>query len=159
MTREEVKQSIVEQCLELGVDEILALSIARIESSYNAYAIRYEPNFRYSLAIETYAKQNILSYDTEKALQSMSIGPMQVMGLIIREMSFKGNLAEVIANPKLGIRYGLLKLRSLVARYENEDHVISSYNAGSVRKIDGKFSNQAYVDKVKVQLNKLRNNL
>jgi len=159
MTRDEVKQSIIEQCLELGVDETLALSIARIESGYNAYAIRYEPNFRYSLAIETYAKQNILSYDTEKALQSMSIGPMQVMGLIIREQGYKGNLAEVIANPKLGIKYGLMKLKSLCNRYENEDHVISAYNAGSVRKINGKFSNQAYVDKMKVHLNKLRNNL
>lgn len=159
MTRDEVKQNIIEQCLELGVDETLALSIARIESSYNAYAIKFEPDFRYSLSIDVFAKQNILSYDTEKALQSMSIGPMQVMGLVIRELSYKGNLAEVIANPKLGIKYGLMKLKSLCNRYENEDHVISAYNAGSVRKINGKFSNQAYVDKVKVHLNKLRNNL
>lgn len=156
MTPEQVREEIKKQCKELGLDETLALAIAKIESNYIFDAIRYEPAFRYSLNIEDFARRHMISQATEKAFQSMSYGPLQVMGLVMRECGFKGPLHSLIPKATDTINYALKHLKKLCDRYENEDHIISAYNAGSVRKIGNTFSNQKYVDKVKAELTKIR---
>lgn len=156
MTQEQIKEEIRKQCKELGLDETLALAIAKVESNYIYDAVRHEPAFRYSLNIEDFARKHVISQDTEKAFQSMSLGPLQVMGLVIRENGFKGPLHTLIPKASETINYALKHLKKLCNRYENEDYIISAYNAGSVRKIGNTFSNQKYVDKVKAELVKIR---
>jgi len=155
----EVKKIITDKSKELGVDETLALAIASVESHFNTLAVRFEPEFKYTLNIETHAKAANISYATEKVFQATSLGVMQIMGLVARECGFKGNLARLIVEPELAIHYSLIKLKKLCDRYENEDHVIAAYNRGSVLRKNNQFVNQEYVDKVKTQLKKLRSSI
>lgn len=156
MTKEEVKEEIIKQCEGLGLDETLALAICEVESNFDINAIRYEPTFRYSINLQYYGRLFRISQDTEKAFQAMSYGPMQVMGLVMRELGFKGHFVDLIKNQKPSIHYALKKLKLLTNKYENELHVISAYNAGSIKKIGNKFSNQEYVDKVTKVLARIR---
>ena len=132
-----------------NVDPDLAVAIAETESSFDEYACRFEANWKYAFNCESFANNAKISEDTERMLQMCSFGMMQVMGTVARELGFRGNLLH-LTKPELGIRFGCLKLKELLAKYSYQDDVIAAYNSGSPRKIqDGRYYNQTYVNKVR----------
>lgn len=151
-----VADAIEEISHELGLDPLLIVSIATVESNMNNWPCRFEPLWKYFLDVEAWAQRLGQTFDTERVQQQSSWGAMQVMGSVARELGFQGHLSQ-LAVPEIGIRYGCLKIKSFLERHGNEIDAIAAYNAGSPRRDSrGKYVNQSYVDKVMANLNKLR---
>jgi soluble lytic murein transglycosylase-like protein len=132
-----------------AVDRLLVAAIVKTESNGNAAAMRFEPGFRYEFQPSLFATRLGITWDTEKVLQSSSIGLMQVMGVTARELGHAGPLTDLL-DPKIGLDYGCRKLRKLTEIHPTTDVVVAAYNAGSPRRTaDGvAFVNQEYVDRV-----------
>lgn len=141
-----------------GVDPDIAAAICTVESNamYPERCCRYEKNYAYITESKRHAFKNGITEDTEIQHQKMSWGPMHVMGGVARELGFTEPL-PLLMQPAYGVYYGILKLKELAAKYENDLSVIAAYNAGSARKLPGKgYVNQTYVDKVVSYLPKTR---
>lgn len=148
------------QAEENGLDADLVRAIVNKESSWNQWAMRFEPvvyaSGKYLLTPDKYASRLLISIETEKVAQSCSWGPMQVMGFLARELGFFGELTK-LTMPDFGIKYGCQQLKRLSQRYGEESDVISAYNQGNARKTaGGMYENQKYVDDVHSNLIKLR---
>lgn len=131
-----------------GIDPLLAIAIAEVESAGDPCAVRYEPGWKYHYNVENFAKMCRITEATEHMLQACSFGIMQVMGTVARELGFEESLLK-LADPRLGAKYGCMKLAKLFKVLKSVDDVIAAYNAGSPIKRDGKYINQGYVDKVR----------
>lgn len=139
------------------MDENLLLAFAKVESSFQSAATRYEPNWRYYLDVERFAEMSGVSKETERVQQATSFGLMQIMGSVCRELGYTGKLAELIARPDMCLDVCLKKLKRIMERFDNEDFVIAAWNAGTPKKdANGKFINKVYVDKVQDALRRLR---
>ena len=82
---------------------------------------------------------------------------MQVMGATARELGFKGWLGQLLC-PDEGLLCGVKYLHKQFKRFGSRGlpAVIAAYNAGSPRtEKSGAFKNQAYVDKVMTQYQRL----
>ncbi len=149
--------AIVEKAAESAqIDKNLAKAVVTIESSWDPRVSRVEKAWKYLYFHREFAERLNITVETEIALQSMSIGLMQIMGGVARELGFTDNLSELF-KPEINAKWGCAKLRSLAKKYELETDVISSYNQGSPRKTPGgMYVNQVYVDKVSQALRLLR---
>lgn len=126
----------------------LLMAIAQTESALNASVVRYEPAWKYHLAVDLWARKTRITSNTEKVLQSMSWGLMQVMGSVAREHGFDKCLTELI-DPNFNVLIGIRKLEQLSKKYKNLDEVISSYNQGFARRGEnGELLNSRYVSTV-----------
>jgi hypothetical protein len=123
-----------------------------VESAGDTLAVRYESHWKYFVNPELFARLNNITADTERTLQMMSFGLMQVMGGVARELGYRRNLLS-LTDPVLAIDYGCRKLAQLKGKYNTTDDIIAAYNAGSPRKNGGLYVNQAYVDKVRGFMN------
>jgi soluble lytic murein transglycosylase-like protein len=125
------------------------------ESNFDAWATRYEPNWQYFTRVSFYAKELGISVETESMHQSTSWGLMQVMGGTARDLGFDEQLTTLCI-PNVNIIVGISYLKHLQTRYgQNLEKVVAAYNAGSPRRNkDGRWKNQAYVDKVMDTYNK-----
>jgi soluble lytic murein transglycosylase-like protein len=155
MTQSYIK--VVEsEALSQGIDSDLAIAIASVESNFDPWAVRFESRWKYLLDVEKYARNLVISQDTERVLQSCSWGLMQVMGSVARELGYNGHLAKLCL-AESGAYYGCKMLVKLSKRNTEEADLIAAYNAGSARrKANGKYVNQEYVDKVFHVLEELR---
>jgi len=131
-----------------GVDPDLAIAIAEIESNFDEFAIRFEPSWKYAFNCDVFGKNVGITEDSERIVQMCSIGMMQTMGTVVRELGFRGNLLE-LTRPECAIKYGCLKIKELMKRHSYQDDLISAYNCGTPKKIDGKYTNEVYVSKVR----------
>jgi hypothetical protein len=148
--------TIEKHAIEIGLDSVLVLAIATVESAQNTWPCRFEPGWKYFFEVEKWAKLLGQTFETEKMQQATSWGAMQIMGTVARELGFKGYI-PMLCLPDVGIRYGCLKLRNLLDKYSDLTDAIASYNAGSPRKnADGTYVNQIYVDKVLAEIKKIR---
>lgn len=138
------------------LDPDLVRAIAQVESSYNPWAMRFEPAWRYFYFPREHADRLMITAQTEEMMQATSWGLMQVMGSVARELGFDLELPRLCI-PEMGLNYGCKKLKKLFARYQYEEDVIAAYNAGSPRKEkSGMYFNQRYVDKIRARLVSLR---
>jgi soluble lytic murein transglycosylase-like protein len=152
----EILSIIQKIAIQENVNPDLAMAIGGVESNYHAYRTRFEPEWKYFLKPETYASRLGISFETEKVLQAMSWGPMQIMGSVCRELSYTDHLV-CLADPYLSTAFACRKLNSIQKKYTNESDAISAYNAGTPRRDkQGLYLNAKYVDHVKERLNKLR---
>lgn len=135
---------------EYNIDPKLVMAFCKVESSWNTWATRYEPLWKYTTAVNNFADSAKTSIPTEIVHQSTSWGLMQVMGSVARELGFTESL-PMLCNPEFGILFGIKQL-SRLQKYEisgGQNDWIASYNAGSPRKkSNGKYENQDYVDKL-----------
>lgn len=131
-----------------GIDPELACAIAEAESGFDELACRFEPNWKHAFKIAEFGKQAKISEDTERILQMCSFGMMQVMGTVARELGLKGSILE-LSKPEIGVKFGCLKIKDLVMKYNGLEDQIAAYNAGAPRKVDGHYTNASYVNKVK----------
>ena len=110
-----------------GLDPVLICAVAHQESSWNPWAIRYEPGFfaRYILPMaEKFS-------DTEARARSFSFGLMQVMGQTAREMGFTGDLAS-LCDPDVGLDWGCYKLARCMNNHVGDvNAALLEYNGGS----------------------------
>ena len=125
----------------LGLDANLCLAIAQHETGLDSSKTRYEPQWNYFCFPRKFANQLGISELTEKILQAISWGPLQVMGAVTRELGYTGQLS-LLVEPELGTLFGCRKLKSLSEKYSDEKDVISSFNAGGPRMVGGIYSNQ-----------------
>lgn len=128
----------------------MILAIIETESDGNPYAATYHANYSW---INMQTKRPADCHpNTESVQQRMAWGLMQIMGATARNIGFEGWLTELTI-PVVNIAIGMKYLAGLSERYlesDGIDGVIAAYNAGSPKKTaDGKYRNQAYVDKVK----------
>lgn len=138
------------------VDPALVKAIITVESNWDPKVSRFEPHWKYLHFPREHAERVGITTDTEITLQSMSIGLMQIMGGVARELGFVGNLSELF-EPEVNLKYGIQKLKELIKKWPLEQSIISAYNQGSPRMTPGgMYENQVYVDKVWKELTKLR---
>lgn len=146
----EIVSLVQKHTKDTGVDPALVLSIMQVESGGNAYAVRYEQNYRWTLPQAK--RPATCSQNTETVMQKTSWGLMQIMGAVAREYGFTDWLSKLV-DPDVNIAIGVAYLVGLSKRFVKNfgvDGVIAAYNAGSPRvESDGKFFNQKYVDCVK----------
>lgn len=146
-------QSIVEEAAKaFDLDPRLINAIIWRESAGDPNACRYEPLYQYiykpyNKSMRDYCRDLGMEIETETNLQKYSWGLMQVMGGVARELGFNDRWLHKLTDAAYGIKYGCAKLSRLQKQYPNLKDVISSYNAGSVRKDNlGNYINQSYVD-------------
>lgn len=138
------------------LDPILVASIIAVESGFMPFTARYEEGFKYIRAdYRDLARISRVTDETEKTLEKMSIGLMQIMGATARDLGFRGNLAKLF-DWQTNLTWGCSYLAKLHKRHTNPESVISAYNAGTPRKIGGKFTNQEYVDRVLIKYRELK---
>lgn len=128
----------------------MILAIIEAESDGNPYAATYHANYSW---INMQTKRPADCHpNTESVHQRMAWGLMQIMGATARDIGFERWLTELTI-PVVNIAIGMKYLAGLSERYLEShgiDGVIAAYNAGSPKKTaDGKYRNQAYVDRIK----------
>jgi len=127
--------------------ENVVRAVIATESSYQPWALRYEPHLKkttwYTNAVPDEQKSNDYAY--------FSMGLMQVLYGVAVDLGFKGTPFELM-DPTNSIQYGCKHLANLKRRWPDITDYISAYNQGSPRKTEeGLYQNQAYVEKVMAQ--------
>jgi soluble lytic murein transglycosylase-like protein len=111
-----------------GLDTALLCALIEHESSWNQWAIRYEPQFfaRYILPL----LQNQTVRDTEARARAFSWGLMQILGQVAREFGFAGDLAS-LCDPDIGTEWGCRKLKHCMDRHVgNTKAALLEFNGG-----------------------------
>ncbi len=146
--RNVIVPSVKQFASKYGVDFNLLDAIIQVESDYQIYAVRFEPECQYKLSPDKYARSNNTTEITELTLQRCSWGLCQIMGFKAREMYFSGPLPS-LCDLEINLDLGAKILRETMKRYPKLEDQIATYNAGSPRKTTfGRYLNQDYVDKV-----------
>lgn len=109
---------------ELPIDLIKA--VVQVESSWNPWATRFEPGWKYFL--DPFRYKWGTNEMTERVHQQTSWGLMQIMGTVARELGYQGSLPR-LCDPQLGLELGAKKLQASIKRYGNVGG-IQAYNAG-----------------------------
>jgi hypothetical protein len=147
MAHKEIISAIAQGAEKHGLEAGVVYGVCMQESQMDHLAVRYEPHYRW-LWKPAEVKPRICSLDTERALQMMSFGLMQVMGAVFREYGFKGWLTNVIASPHIQLDYGCMHLARKMKKYGPERGILA-YNSGSPRKNEaGEYVNQYYLENV-----------
>lgn len=123
-------------------------AIISVESSWNPWALRLEKDFSYVVDAERHARFSQITVETERTLQRMSFGLMQLMGGTARSVGYVGPLA-VLLDPEVNVHWGARYFQRISQQYPMVSDQIAAYNAGRARRdIGGLYVNQAYVEKV-----------
>ncbi|MDN4501389.1 lytic transglycosylase domain-containing protein [Alteromonadaceae bacterium BrNp21-10] len=124
MTSSQIKQQLISESIEQGLDPALALAIAKVESDFNADVVSH----------------------------AGAIGVMQIMPATAEQVF--GVSRYRLTHPQTNIRLGVQYIKQLLANYDNRlDIALSHYNGGSaVRSKGGSLqvipATQGYVNKV-----------
>lgn len=130
-------------------------AICIVESAMNPWATRYEPKWSYLYDVKSFAKQNIITAQTETIHQKTSWGLMQVMGSVAREHGFEDDL-PMLCIPKVGLTYGVMHFNKFYDKYGDLEDALASYNAGAPRRqTNGQYQNQSYVTKVMTEIERI----
>ena len=146
---EEMEECIEKYASKYKLDPKIVFGIVMTESSGRWKATRYENKYRYvwnSVRKEPFVLPKgwgdmcpigfpglpgVTTPQEEWRLQRTSLGPMQVMGAVARELGFSGDLESL--NGEVGIAYGTKHFSNLHRRFAKLGGikgVISSYNCG-----------------------------
>lgn len=83
----------------------LVCAIVERESSWNRWAVRYEPAF-YARYIEPQIALGIIPQQTEARARAFSWGLMQVMGQVAREHGFAESAMPALCEPTTNLEFG-----------------------------------------------------
>jgi soluble lytic murein transglycosylase-like protein len=132
----------------------LVAAVVLTESAGIPEAVRYEPRYRWLHHPER-VRPRLSSLATETEGQKTSWGLMQVMGGVAREQGFQGWF-PALCRPAEGLEWGCRYLARLIVRFGSVEAGVSAYNQGSPRRgPDGRYRNQAYVDRVMMRRRRL----
>jgi len=92
------------------LDPALVCAVVEQESSWNPWAVRYEPAFlaRYVQPLYTAGKISL----TEAYTRSISWGLMQLMGEVARELGCQTTSLAELCDPATGLDFGCRQLRA-----------------------------------------------
>lgn len=131
-----LSQTIKDAAARHGLDPLLVAAVVVHESGGVPWKVRYEPGWRYftkpdgsPCRAEDVRGMADCSDDTERALQAMGLGVMQVQGAVARELGFRGAFLSRLLDLETGLEYGCKKLAALCARYDTWD-AVAAYNGG-----------------------------
>ena len=138
-----IEQAIIAIAPQYSLPPNLVRAICEVESSFNPWAWRFEPQYKYLVG------DRLTMTTTERMGQMCSWGLMQVMGGVAREAGYRDAFPN-LCDPDVGLNYGCKHLAKFYAKHLNWPDAIASYNAGSPRHnlADGGYVNQIYVDRV-----------
>jgi soluble lytic murein transglycosylase-like protein len=109
------------------LDTALICGLVDHESSWNPFAIRYEPAF--------YAEyiQNMRGLTpTEMTARAQSWGLGQIMGQTAREFGFAGRFLSELCDPDTGLDFACKKLSKCLTDSGNDvDKALQRYNGGA----------------------------
>lgn len=141
----------------LKVCPTLIAAIVVEESDGNPWKTRFEPLYSLFTEVDRHAKERIISPDTERVMQGMSWGLMQILGATARApLGFAGDIPALL-DPETNLSYGCRYIAWLYGKYAPRgtardkwcEPVVAAYNAGSPRRaVSGKWSNEGYVRRV-----------
>jgi soluble lytic murein transglycosylase-like protein len=92
-----------------SLDPALVCAVVEQESSWNPWAMRYEPAFFAKYVAHLYTNNKITA--SEAYARGFSWGLMQVMGQVAREMGFDGTFLSAVCDPEQGLAIGCKLLR------------------------------------------------
>jgi soluble lytic murein transglycosylase-like protein len=140
------------------IDKDILIAIIQVESCGNANATRYENFYKWIYDLDGVTEKHnkaglFITKETVNILQKTSFGIMQAMGSLFYqyrlhvETNYKLLPVNMI-NPRLSLEVGCRHLKNLITsqRLSNPLDIYAAYNAGSVRLLNGKYSNQSNVD-------------
>ena len=87
-----------------SLDPALVCAVVEQESSWNTWAMRYEPAFFAKYVARLYTNNKITA--SEAYARGFSWGLMQVMGQVAREMGFDGTFLSALCDPEQGLAIG-----------------------------------------------------
>jgi soluble lytic murein transglycosylase-like protein len=124
MSKEDLIKIVVAAALNVDIDPALACAVVSHESSWDPWAVRYEPGFyrRYVQSMQGLT-------DTEKTLRATSFGLCQVMGQVAREQGFDGKYLTELCDP-IHVIQGCKKLAKCLKNNSQHD-ALQAYNGGS----------------------------
>lgn len=106
----------------------LVCAVCEQESSWNVYAIRFEPEFFKTYVAGLYTNNKIDV--TEAYGRAFSWGLMQTMGQVAREFGYEGPLPQ-LCEPETGIEIGCRVLAHKIKVNEgNLKHALLAWNGG-----------------------------
>ena len=127
MSIEQLHAVVRSAAMDYQLDPSLMMALVEHESSWNPYAVRYEPSFY----------QNYISHmngltPTEMQLRACSFGLCQVMGQLAREQGFDGRFLTELCDPALSVKHGCIKVKkSMEQAHGNLQDALLRYNGGS----------------------------
>lgn len=92
-----------------GLDPALVCAVIEQESSWNTWAMRYEPAFFAKYVASLYTNNKVSA--SEAYARGFSWGLMQVMGQVARENGFTDRFLSALCDPAVGIDFGCRVLR------------------------------------------------
>jgi soluble lytic murein transglycosylase-like protein len=154
LERDDLKALIKQYAEKYGLDPAIVFGICVKESGLNpkdppekwrfdSKATRFEPTCKY------YFRFHIpgVTDAEERHDQATSWGLMQVLGVVLRELGYRGILPDILDDIDAQIEYGCRHLLNKISKYGLELG-IASYNSGSPRYKNGKLANADYLKKV-----------
>mgnify|MGYP001566084632 CR=1 FL=1 len=110
----------------------LLLRLVEIESSWNPWAVRYEPQYTAVVDVESNAEYNDVTPATETMMQKCSWGPCQVLGATARRLGYRGPLTRLVETTvNLALATQLLSvLRDSTGKRRPWRWVLTAYNHG-----------------------------
>ncbi len=140
-----------------SIDPNWVKAIVMKESSGVASCVRYEPNFRWLFKVEEYAKHPQISFATEFTTQKMSWGLGQIMGAVARERGHMGLMGELL-KPDVNLQVMCKHIIYLKQISTDPADLFAMYNGGpgAIHKVNGRYSNQSYVNDVFAHLQNLK---
>lgn len=92
-----------------SLDPALVCAVIEQESSWNPWAIRYEPAFFTRYVASLYTNNKVSA--SEAYARGFSWGLMQVMGQVARETGFDAPFLSALCDPEQGLNIGCKVLR------------------------------------------------
>lgn len=131
---------------EYGLDPALVCAVCEQESSWDTWAIRYEPAFFVRYISKMLDEHKIST--TEAYARATSWGLMQVMGQTAREIGSNARFLSALCEPYSGINNGCKVLKAKLAKANGDvRQALLYYNGGG---------NKKYPDEVMVRMEKYR---
>jgi len=110
-----------------GLDPKLVCAVCEQESSWNPWAVRFEPAFE-----ARYIKPAIPTAPTTREMtEAMSFGLMQIMGEVAIEFGWHGKFLTELCDPDTGVEFGCKKLQKCFDVHGDADTALLAYNGGS----------------------------
>ena len=126
LTKDELLKLTRQTSEAYGLDFALVAAVVEQESSWNPWALRFEPAF-----YERYMKGITTISDTERHSRAFSWGLMQTMGQVCREFGFKGEFLSMLSDPTAGLDIGCRILKSKLASHPSSvESGLLSWNGG-----------------------------
>lgn len=112
--------------LKFGLQPSLVAAVCEQESSWNPWAIRFEPAFE-----ARYIKPALPDAPTTREItKAMSFGLMQIMGEVAIELGWDGKFLTELCDPATGILYGCKKLQRCYLQHRDDSTSLLAYNGG-----------------------------